>query len=88
MGTSSPFENRRIHGCTRTLRGNVKFFLHRGRRPYMAHRDIRCIARLCLRLKVSAQRVDATQALDLSDGCNEYDAGLHYLQPAAATGKC
>jgi hypothetical protein len=27
----------RIHGCTRTLRSNVRFLLHRGRRPYMAH---------------------------------------------------
>ena len=27
----------RIHGCTRTLRRYVKFLLHRGRRPYMAH---------------------------------------------------
>ena len=26
----------RIHGCTRTLRRNVRFLLHRGRRPYMA----------------------------------------------------
>src|SRR6202521_6467580 len=27
----------RIHGCTRTLLSNVRFLLHRGRRPYMAH---------------------------------------------------
>jgi hypothetical protein len=27
----------RIHGCTRTLRRYVRFLLHRGRRPYMAH---------------------------------------------------
>jgi hypothetical protein len=28
----------RIHGCTRTLRRKVRFLLHRGHRPYMAHR--------------------------------------------------
>ena len=27
----------RIHGCTRTLRRKVRFLLHRGHRPYMAH---------------------------------------------------
>ena len=30
----------RIHGCTRTLRRYVRFLLHRGRRPYMAHRVV------------------------------------------------
>ena len=55
----------------------------RGRRPHMAHRVVRCIARLCLRLKVSAQPVDATQALNLSDGCNEYG---EELLPAAGGG--
>jgi hypothetical protein len=37
MGPVLHSKTGRIHGCTRTLRGNVKFFLHRGRRPYMAH---------------------------------------------------
>src|SRR5438270_8252930 len=34
----------RIHGCTRTLRGNVRFLLHRGRRPYMALGNVSCDA--------------------------------------------
>ena len=32
MGPVLHSKTGRIHGCTRTLRGNVKFFLHRGRR--------------------------------------------------------
>src|SRR5258708_34350921 len=38
----------RIHGCTRTLRADVRFLLQRGRRPYMAllgPRDVRLESR-------------------------------------------
>src|SRR5216683_3765189 len=34
-GQTAAFKGR-IHGCTRTIRSDVRFPLHRGRRPYMA----------------------------------------------------
>src|ERR1700756_4481914 len=36
-GQASTRKTGRIHGCTRTLRRKVRFLLHRGHRPYMAH---------------------------------------------------
>src|ERR1700674_4074514 len=42
----------RIHGCTRTLRSNVRFLLHRGRRPYMAHHFTCCGAAFFPELEV------------------------------------
>jgi hypothetical protein len=39
-GQASARKTGRIHGCTRTLRRKVRFLLHRGHRPYMAHHDI------------------------------------------------
>ena len=39
-GQASARKTGRIHGCNRTLRRKVRFLLHRGHRPYMAHRVI------------------------------------------------
>ena len=38
MEASSPFENRPYTWLHPNASQNVKFLLHRGRRPYMAHR--------------------------------------------------
>ena len=40
MEASSPFENRPYTWLHPNASQNVKFLLHRGRRPYMAHRAI------------------------------------------------
>ena len=40
MEASSPFENRPYTWLHPNASQNVKFLLHRGRRPYMAHRVI------------------------------------------------
>ena len=50
MEASSPFENRPYTWLHPNASQNVKFLLHRGRRPYMAHRNRYCAATKCLLL--------------------------------------
>ena len=92
MGPVLHSKTGRIHGCTRTLRGNVRFFLHRGRRPYMAHRFTGSLSRTFLpslelvRNTPVALGCPADQSVSIHRGHKSTSEGPRFGYPCATHG--